>query len=75
MINSDQVKREFKDYNLSESQITEILIFYKSCASTIAALTGSKVAFNSILLKITMNLLKVLIIQILDLAEDIKRRE
>jgi len=71
---TEEIKTEFKVYDLTENEIISVNLVYKSIANGLLSLAGENLAFKPLILKLTMNHVKLLIINILELRDEFKER-
>jgi len=73
----EQVYSEYHKYKLNETQAEDVSNLYKAAATVVVSITGgSTMAVNKLVLKTTMNVLKLLVIQLFEFkGEEDARRE
>ena len=66
-MNREQVLREFKDFNLTDTQISKIVVFYRAGADLLGTVIGSRILDEELPLKLTLNALKHTVTLMLEL--------
>ena len=74
MITTNDVKREFKSYNITENQAGSIVQLYTSAAKVIAEVAGEESVLDSPILKTVMVAQKAVVAQILELSKNAKKQ-
>lgn len=67
-MNREQVLREFKDFNLTDTEIDKIVTFYRAGADLLGTVIGPRILNEELPLKLTLNTLKHSVILILELS-------
>jgi len=63
----EQVLKEFKNNTLSELEIEKIVSFYRAGADLLGVVIGARVLTEEVPLKLTLNSLKYVVTQILEM--------
>ena len=66
----EQILKEFKDFELTETQIEKIVQFYRAGADLLSVSIGQRVLTEDLPLKLTLNNLKHAVVQILELRNE-----
>ena len=65
----EQIKTEFKDFNLTQQEVDTIRAIYNNGAHLLTLVVGHEVLDDSKVLKLTLNSLKFTVTQILELRD------
>ena len=57
-MNREQVLREFRDFNLSETEIAKIVAFYRAGADLLGVIIGPRILNEETPLKLALNSIK-----------------